>query len=309
MHLEGDFYKLIFTPEFSVNRYPAIPFPCSDDRVLLVQIRYGGNHIPAKADNSVEQVTVAGFNLSVDIKAHMLPFGDYIYLSPLNGKLAPNISMPLKRLPARVPPGSLGLPLIGQSLGLLRAMRTNTAEEWLQKRIRRYGPVSKMSLFGKPAVFIYGQAANKFVFASDSSSIVNQQSLKRIGKMDEEVRNHLDMHWHGKEHVTSKRARREKLADVPLLIEGMWSIPVNLPFTRYNRSLKSSARAQELLKHLIAEKRVDLENGTSPRQDLITCLLSIRDEKNEQVITEKEIIHNVMLVMVAGYDLVFFSPS
>ncbi|KAK8706047.1 hypothetical protein V6N13_049626 [Hibiscus sabdariffa] len=80
-----------------------------------------------------------------------------------------------KRSPERVPPGSLGLPLIGQSLSLLRAMRTNTAEEWLQKRIRKYGPISKMSLFGKPVVFIYGQAANKFVFTSDSGRIVNQQ--------------------------------------------------------------------------------------------------------------------------------------
>ncbi|KAK8622893.1 hypothetical protein V6N13_117792 [Hibiscus sabdariffa] len=82
----------------------------------------------------------------------------------------------------------------------------------------------------------------------------------------------------------------------------MWSIPVNLPFTRYNRSLRSSARAQKLLKHLIDEKRVDLENGASSRQDLITCLLSIRDEKNKQVISEREIIHNVLLIMVAGYD-------
>ncbi|TYH30348.1 hypothetical protein E1A91_A01G083200v1 [Gossypium mustelinum] len=264
-----------------------------------------------------------------------------------------------KRSPQRVPPGSLGLPLIGQSLGLLRAMRSNTAEEWLQKRIRKYGPISKMRLFGKPAVFIYGQAANKFVFASDSSNIVNQQvksvssilgdrcileltgedhkrvrdalvsflkpeSLKQyVGKMDEEVRNHLEMHWHGKQQVTvlplmktltfniicsllfgvERGTRRDKLAnDFRYMIEGMWSVPVNLPFTRYNRSLQASARAQKLLKVLIGEKRVDLEKGASPRQDLITCLLSIRNEKDEQVISEKEIIHNVMLIMVAGYD-------
>lgn len=94
-----------------------------------------------------------------------------------------------------------------------------------------------MSLFGKPSVFIYGQTANKFVFTSDSSTIVNQQvksitailgdrcileligedhkrvrdalvsflkpeSLKEfVGKMDEEVRKHLEMHWHGKQQV------------------------------------------------------------------------------------------------------------
>ncbi|XP_007020904.2 PREDICTED: cytochrome P450 716B1 [Theobroma cacao] len=265
-----------------------------------------------------------------------------------------------KRPSERLPPGSLGLPIIGQSLGLLRAMRTNTAEEWLQKRIRKYGPISKMSLFGKPSVFIYGQTANKFVFTSDSSTIVNQQvksitailgdrcileligedhkrvrdalvsflkpeSLKEyVGKMDEEVRKHLEMHWHGKQQVKvlplmktltfniicsllfglERGTRRDKLVDdFQSMIEGMWSVPVNLPFTRYNRSLQASARAQKMLKGLIGEKRVDLEQkGASPRQDLITCLLSIRNERNEAVISEKEIIHNVMLIMVAGHD-------
>ena len=98
--------------------------------------------------------------------------------------------------------------------------------------------------------------------------------------------------------------RRDKLADdFQHMIGGIWSVPVNLPFTRYNRSLQASARAQKMLKGLICEKRADLEQkGASPRQDLITCLLSIRNEQNEEVISEKEIIHNVMLIMVAGYD-------
>ncbi|OMP04426.1 Cytochrome P450 [Corchorus olitorius] len=265
-----------------------------------------------------------------------------------------------KRSSEKLPPGSLGLPVIGQSLSLLRAMRANTAEEWLRERIRKYGPISKMSLFGKPAVFIYGQAANKFVFQSDSSTIVNQQvksirailgdrcileltgedhkrvrdalvsflkpeSLKEyVGKMDEEVRMHLEMHWHGKQQVKvlplmktltfniictllfglERGPRREKLVhDFQRMIEGMWSIPLNLPFTRYSRSLKASARAQKILQGLINEKRVALQQKTaSPRQDLISCMLSIYNDKNEQVISDKEIIHNVMLVMVAGHD-------
>lgn len=87
-----------------------------------------------------------------------------------------------KRSSHNIPPGSLGLPIIGQSLGLLRAMKANTAEKWLEERARKYGPISKLSLFGKPTVFIYGQAANKFVFTSDSSTLTNQQpqSIKMI---------------------------------------------------------------------------------------------------------------------------------
>uniref|UniRef100_A0A2N9F240 Cytochrome P450 n=1 Tax=Fagus sylvatica TaxID=28930 RepID=A0A2N9F240_FAGSY len=181
--------------------------------------------------------------------------------------------------------------MIGQSLGLLRAMRANTAENWLEQRIKKYGPISKLSLFGKPTIFIYGPAANKFVFTSDSTTLSNQQtqssrtilgdrnilelsgedhkrvrgalvsflkpeSLKQyVGKMDEDVKKHLEMHWQGKQQ------------------------------------------------DLIHEKRMELEQkGASPRQDLISCMLSIRNENNEQVISDKEIVHNVILVMVAGYD-------
>ncbi|XP_070675792.1 taxoid 2-alpha-hydroxylase-like [Malus domestica] len=143
-----------------------------------------------------------------------------------------------KKSSERLPPGSLGLPIIGQSLGFLGALRANTAEKWLEQRIAKYGPVSKMSLFGKPTVFIHGQAANKFVFNNDGTSFTSQQpestrmilgdrnilelsgedhkrvrsalmlflkpeSLKRyVGKMDEEIRNHLEMHWHGKQKIT-----------------------------------------------------------------------------------------------------------
>ncbi|KAI5433051.1 hypothetical protein KIW84_020369 [Lathyrus oleraceus] len=86
------------------------------------------------------------------------------------------------------------------------------------------------------------------------------------------------------------------------LIKGVWSVPINAPFTRYNRSLKESARIQNLLKEIVHQKKVEHEkNGANSRQDLISCLLSMVED-DKQVLTEKEIIHNAMLVMVAGHD-------
>ncbi|XP_015973365.1 taxadiene 5-alpha hydroxylase [Arachis duranensis] len=260
----------------------------------------------------------------------------------------------------RVPPGSLGIPIIGQSLGLLRAMRSNNAEKWIEQRIRKYGPVSKLNLFGTPTVLIYGQAANKFIFSNNGGTIANQQtqsvkmilgdrnilelhgkdhkrvrsalmsflkpeSLKLyVGKIDGEVRRHLEMHWKGKQNVKvlplmktltfniicsllfglePGKQRDNFLGSFHTMIKGMWSIPINLPFTRYNRSLRASARIQKMLKQIVDRKRVELErNQASTHQDLITCLIGIQSAGDEQVITEKEIIHNSMLVMVAGYD-------
>ncbi|XP_062080611.1 cytochrome P450 716B1-like [Humulus lupulus] len=265
-----------------------------------------------------------------------------------------------RRSTKKLPPGSLGLPIIGQSLSLLRAMRANTAEKWLEERIKKYGPISKLSLFGNPTVFLHGPAANKFIFTSDCSVITNQQvksiqmvlgdrnlleltgddhkrvrsalmlflkpeSLKHcVGNLDEEIRWHLEMHWQGKQQITvlplmktltfniissllfgiQQGSQRDKLVDLfRQMMDGMWSVPLNLPLTRYSRSLRASKMAQNMLRQLICEKRVELEQkDASPDQDLITCLLSIRNDNNEEMITEEEIVHNVLLVMTAGHD-------
>lgn len=99
-------------------------------------------------------------------------------------------------------------------------------------------------------------------------------------------------------------AQRDRFIDrFQEMVEGMWSVPVNLPFTRFSSSLRASARVQTMVKDLIREKRMKLEQKTAaPHDDLITCLLSIRNENNEEVISENEIVHNVMLIMVAGHD-------
>lgn len=81
----------------------------------------------------------------------------------------------------RLPPGSLGIPIIGQSLGLLWAMRTNTGEQWINNKIKKFGPISKLTLFGNPTVFLTGPVANKFIFSStDSLALQQPQSMCRI---------------------------------------------------------------------------------------------------------------------------------
>lgn len=136
-----------------------------------------------------------------------------------------------------LPPGSLGLPMIGQSFSLLKALRANTDQEWFQERIKKYGSISKLTLFGHPTVFLHGQAANKFIYTCDGNTLANKMppSLSRIlgkniivelngedhkrvrtaivsflrpevlkiyaVKMDLEIRKHLHDHWHGKHEV------------------------------------------------------------------------------------------------------------
>ncbi|MCL7048985.1 hypothetical protein MKW94_029066 [Papaver nudicaule] len=250
--------------------------------------------------------------------------------------------------------------MIGQSFSLLYAMKKNTAEKWVQERIRKYGPVSKLTLFGTPTVMIHGQAANKFLFTSDCNTLGNQQptSIKRIlgsrilfelssddhkrvrgalvsflkpevlkryvGKMDLQVRMHFESHWQGKEKITTLSfnivcsllfgldagERRDRFVEhFQNMIGGMWSVPINLPFTRFNHSLTASSKVQSMIMQLVNEKRTAMTEQTDQQgqqQDLITCLLSTKDEENNmnnsELLTDQEIVDNVRLVMTAGYD-------
>jgi retinoid hydroxylase len=65
-----------------------------------------------------------------------------------------------------LPPGSLGLPLIGDTLNFLQD------SEFAKKRHQQYGPIFKTSLFGQPTVFVRGQEASLFVLTNDNQYFV-----------------------------------------------------------------------------------------------------------------------------------------
>ncbi|MFQ6644561.1 hypothetical protein Gotur_019268 [Gossypium turneri] len=265
-----------------------------------------------------------------------------------------------KTPPKKHPPGSMGFPLIGQTLSFLHAMRTNSIEQWLLQRTSKYGPVSKLSLFGTPTVFVHGQSANKFIFTCDGNVLGNHQppSFKRIcgernmtaligddhkrvrgalvsflkpemlkqyvGKMDEEVRNHVEMHWHGNQKVMvmplmktltfnimsslifgiGKGETRNNLIELlQHMMNGLMSLPINLPFTRFNRSLKASAQLRAFIKNLFSERKAALEQRVADtRKDLIACLLGIGKTEPSIRMSDEEIVDNVIGVMIAGYD-------
>ncbi|XP_039852124.1 taxadiene 5-alpha hydroxylase-like [Panicum virgatum] len=259
---------------------------------------------------------------------------------------------------ANLPPGSLGLPVIGHSLGLLGALRANTAERWIQDRVDRYGPVSKLSLFGAPTVLLTGPAANKFVFFSGALAMQQPRSVRRIlgeknildlngaehkrfrgalgeflkpdmlrlyvGRIDGEVRRHLDESWAGRATVTvlplmkrltfdiissllfglERGSVRDALAaDFMHLLDGVWAVPVDLPFTAFRRSLKASARARRVIAGIARETKAKLERGEASRSsDLIACLLSLTDDSGARQLSEEEVVESSMGTLIGGHE-------
>ncbi|KAL6291205.1 hypothetical protein ACE6H2_008715 [Prunus campanulata] len=85
----------------------------------------------------------------------------------------------------KLPPGSFGLPLIGESISFIRAQKQDKTDEWIQTRIRKYGPVFKTSLMGDKTVVLTGQAGNRFVFSGSDNGIAGNQvetASKILGK-------------------------------------------------------------------------------------------------------------------------------
>ncbi|XP_076956556.1 taxadiene 5-alpha hydroxylase-like [Bidens hawaiensis] len=74
-----------------------------------------------------------------------------------------------------LPKGSLGYPLIGETFSFLQAQKKDQGPEWINERVKKYGPVFKTSLMGAPTVVIIGQSGNKFILGSDEDVLIAKQ--------------------------------------------------------------------------------------------------------------------------------------
>jgi cytochrome P450 family 26 subfamily A len=71
-----------------------------------------------------------------------------------------------KKLALPLPPGSLGFPIIGETLELLRLQRRGLPWSFFHHRISRYGETFKTNLLGSPSVVLASPQGNKTAFSS-----------------------------------------------------------------------------------------------------------------------------------------------
>lgn len=71
----------------------------------------------------------------------------------------------LRRL--RLPPGSLGLPFVGETLQLISAYKTENPEPFIDERVNRYGSIFTTHVFGEPTVFSADPETNRFILQNE----------------------------------------------------------------------------------------------------------------------------------------------
>lgn len=66
-----------------------------------------------------------------------------------------------------MPPGTLGLPFVGETLQLIAAYKTENPEPFIDERVNRYGPIFTTHVFGEPTVFSTDPETNRFIVQND----------------------------------------------------------------------------------------------------------------------------------------------
>ncbi|XP_062159928.1 beta-amyrin 28-monooxygenase-like [Alnus glutinosa] len=84
------------------------------------------------------------------------------------------------------------------------------------------------------------------------------------------------------------------------LAAGIFSIPIDLPGTPFNRGIKASNFIKKELLAIIKQRRVDLGEGkASPTQDILSHMLLTSDE-NGQYMTELDIADKILALLIGG---------
>ncbi|CAJ1938351.1 unnamed protein product [Sphenostylis stenocarpa] len=155
-------------------------------------------------------------------------------------------------------------------------------------------------------------------------NFLNAETLRNyLPKMDRIAQRHIDKHWKGKEQVFVYSILKlytfelacclflsiedsDQIAKLSLkfdeFLKGMIGFPLNIPGTRFHRSMKAADAIRKEIKIILKKRKVDLEEKrASPTQDLLSHML-VTSDPSGRFMPEMEIIDNILLLLFAGHD-------
>ncbi len=247
---------------------------------------------------------------------------------------------------SRTIPGSLGLPIIGETIQFL------TDRDFAKKRQAKYGQIFRTHIFGRPTVILSGAEANKFLltnenkyfiatwpasvktllgpaslavktgdFHSSRRRLMYQAFLPRalasyipsIVKITEEY----CQRWQEMKELTWYPELRNYTLDIAckLLVgfdrgsqtllghafenwcEGLFTLPINLPWTKFGKALKSREILLEEIEKIIVNYKGDNNEGKTALEILINAV----DEEGQKLSLE-ELKDQILLLLFAGHE-------
>lgn len=245
-----------------------------------------------------------------------------------------------------LPPGNLGLPIIGETISFLQD------PDFADKRQEKYGSVFKTNIFGRPTVIMVGSEANRFLFANENKyfiatwppstrtllgsgslsmqlgdvhksrrKILSQAFQPRVlasyGITMQEMTRRYFQQWEKMETFTWYPELRkytfdvackllvgtDKVADSHLeeLFEdwcnGLFTIPLRLPGTKFNRAFRSRQLLLQEIETIIRQRQQQPSSG----QDALGLLLQAKNDEGNQLSIE-ELKDQILTLLFAGHE-------
>ncbi|KAF7828844.1 cytochrome P450 90B1 [Senna tora] len=163
-----------------------------------------------------------------------------------------------------LPPGKMGWPLVGETIGYLKPYSATTIGDYMEHHIARYGKIFKSSLFGGPAIVSADAGFNRFIFQNEGklfecsyprsiAGILGKWSmLVLVGDM------HRDMRTISLNFMSNLRLRTSMLKDVEkhtLLVLRSWK--ENTKFSAQEEAKKFTFNF--MAKHIMSMEPEDAE--------------------------------------------------
>ncbi|RYQ79858.1 hypothetical protein Ahy_Scaffold1g106649 isoform A [Arachis hypogaea] len=212
----------------------------------------------------------------------------------------------------RLPPGSMGLPLVGETLQFFSPNTSDDISAFLKHRIKRYGSIFKTNLVGRPVVVSTDPDLNYFIFQQEGQ--VFQSCLKKmISEVEHAACTYLQ-HWSCQDTVELKEATATMIFDFTAkklisydsknssenlrenfvaFIQGLISFPLDLPGTAYHKCLQGRKKAMKMLKKMLEERKANPRKEHSDFFDYV-----VEEVKKEGTILTEAIALDLMFVLL-----------
>ncbi|KAK6158143.1 hypothetical protein DH2020_005457 [Rehmannia glutinosa] len=179
-----------------------------------------------------------------------------------------------------LPPGSMGWPLLGETLQFFSPNTSSDIPPFVKDRMKRYGPIFKTSLVGRPIIVSTDADLNYFIFQQEGQSfqswypdtfteIFGRQNVGSLhGFMYKYLKN-MVLNLFGPESLkkmlpeveqaSNRNLRRwstQGIVDVKeSTAQGLISFPLDIPGTAYHKCLQGRKKAMKMLKNMLQERR------------------------------------------------------
>nr|GMC57576.1 cytochrome P450 90B1 [Ipomoea batatas]GMC62635.1 cytochrome P450 90B1 [Ipomoea batatas] len=167
-----------------------------------------------------------------------------------------------------LPPGKMGWPFLGETMGYLKPYSATSIGEFMEDHISRFGKIFKSNLFGEPAIVSADAGLNRFILQNEGrlfecsyprsiGGILGKWSmLVLVGEM------HRDMRSISLNFLSNARLRTQLLKEVEkhtLLVLGSW---------QENSVICAQDEAKKFTFNFMAEHIMSLEPGNVETEKL-----------------------------------------